>query len=369
MNKNKSFEKILQEIITDEEIERISKKYGYIEKGRKMLVKTLFQYFLLSAFLETKSMRELHKQGSMYGLPAVDYSTISKKAKEVPFMIFIELFYIIFSNCNQQNKRKIRSKCGRILKIIDSTRIIESKSKWDWGFYKEDKSGIKFHVAYLPDSGVPEQIIATPINIGDSTLLDKFDEPDTLLLCDRGYLNIGKMCEFDYKGQEFIIRMREGINQLNCIDFDIAHSTKYSDMLCTLGKDRSIKSEYRNHQFRVINFKTDAGDLVSLCTNIMDLSADEIADLYKRRWEIEVFFKELKQNFTIKTIFGKSQNSAFSQGVIAFICYMILSCLYHSLEYSKAKSSPFLIFLRDFRYNCLLCHGNKFNAVFRSLFS
>lgn len=369
MKKNKPILRILQEIISEKELAEIVAKYNYQDVGRKMTVMQLLRYFLLAAMLQSKSFREVAIQGQFYNLEKVDYSTLSKKATAVPFMIFIDLFNLLFSRSNRENKRKLRSKCGRIIKIIDSTRIIAAKSKWDWGRYENQKSGIKFHIGYMAESGVPRQIEPSAINVGDSVLLDKFSENDTLLLCDRGYLNIEKMCRFDYSGQEFIIRIREGINQLKQIEFDIAHDSKYQDHLCTLGKDRVLKKEWRGHQFRVINFFSDDGELVSLCTNVMDLSADEIADTYKIRWNIETFFRELKQNFNIKTIFGKSKNSAFSQGIIAFISYFLLFTLYTSLAKFLTAKDTFLSFLRHLRCDLLPCDFHTFYAIFHAVFA
>lgn len=369
MSNNTQISQIMQGLIKKEIVENICEKYNYKDTGRKLTVYVLFQYFILAALIESKSFRELSLQGEYYGLPKVDYSTLSKKASEINYKIFAEIFIYIFNKCNRNHKRKIRSKCGRILKIIDSTRIIKHESNWKWAKYLGEKSGIKFHVAYLPESGVPCQIESSTINTGDSTVMEKFAENDTLLICDRGYLNIEKMSNFDCSGQEFIIRMREGINQLNTIDFDIAHDKKYQDYLCNLGKCRSIKSEYRNHQFRVINFYSDDNELVCLCTNIVDLSADEIADVYRQRWTIESFFRELKQNFTIKSIFGKSQNSAFSQGIVAFICYLATFSIYTSWNKLRLSPTNFLSFLRKLRYKSLNCHCKTFLAILKSIFS
>lgn len=369
MEKYKPIARILQEVISEEELERLVEKHHYKETGRKMTVKVLLQYFMLGAMVESRSFRELSIQGREYKLRKVDYSTLSKKAAEVPYEIYLDLFDVLFNKSNRNNQRKIRSKYGRILKIIDSTRIIAAQSKWIWGSYKNRRSGIKLHVSYLPGSGLPSQIKASPIKVGDSLLLDKFSENDTLLLCDRGYLNIKKMCEFDYAGQEFIIRMREGINQLHQIDFDIAHSPKYQDHLCTLGKDWRIKKEHLSHQFRVINFHNQNGEFVSLCTNVMDLSADQIADIYRIRWQIESFFRALKQNFTIKSIFGRSQNSAFSQAIIAFIAFLFLFTLYSCLSPFSPANCSFLSFLRLLRSHFIPCSSSRFYASLRRLLS
>lgn len=370
MNNNNKISEIMQALISKTELEKICLKYGYEDTARKLTVHNLLKYFTLSAILESKSYRDLSLQGSMYNLVEVNYSTLSKKAKEVPFEIFLEVFHLIFEKCNRKDKRKIRSKYGRIIKIVDSTRIILDKSKWKWAEYEKGKSGLKFHTAYLLDSEIPCNLVVSPIKTGDSTVLEMFEEQDTLLVCDRGYLNIKKMCEFDYKGQEFIIRMKETVNELNCIDFDISRdSSKYEDHLCTLGKDKSIRKEYREHQFRVINFLSDSGELVSLCTNIYDLPADEIAEIYKLRWQIECFFKELKQNFTIKNIFGKSPNAAFSQGIIAFICYIFIHCLYSDIKAYFAFNFSFVEFLRRLKYNYIILSFRKFCKILTNIFS
>lgn len=369
MNNNKLIKRILQALISEKQCTEICEKYGYNDVARKLTVKVLFQYFLLSAILESKSYRELCLQGEAYGLPKVDYSTLSKKAKEVPYEVFLELFYIIFSKINRKSRRKIASKCGRVLKAVDSTRIVKDQTKWSWSYYKQEKSGIKFHLGYYPESDTPVQIIPSAINVQDSERLECFAEEDTLLLCDRGYVNIKKMSELDMQGQEFIIRIREGINQLHVAEFDIAHNEKYKDHICTLGKSSEIAKEYRKHQFRVVNFTIDSGERVCLCTNIVDLSADEIADIYRQRWSIETFFKTLKQNFTIKTIFGTSKNAAFSQGIIAFIAYLVLRAVYDTFSPVLYNISSFVVFIRSFRYNASALPVPKLLYFFKRCFA
>lgn len=370
MNNNNKISQIMQVIISENEIENICLKHNYIDTGVKLTITVMFKYLFLSAILESKSFRELSLQGYKYGLPQVDYSTLSKKMKSIPFEIFIDCFYLIFEKCNRKNKRKIRSNCGRIIKAVDSTRIITKACKWNWAKYTGDNSGIKFHVAFYPASNIPSQIISTPINIGDSTVMEEFKEIDTLLLCDRGYVNIKKMSEMDNQGQEFIVRVRDDLNKLNKRAFDINPEMECEDYLCTLGKDSSIAKEYKSHQFRVVSFISNENNNIHLCTNIMDLSAKDIADAYRMRWCIETFFKELKQNFTIKKIFGKSQNSAFSQGIVAFITYMVTRCIFNDLKqenFVKYKMT-FVEFLRTLKNIDSKFKRSSFCAVLQNIF-
>jgi len=93
--------------------------------------------------------------------------------------------------------------------------------------------------------------------------------------------------------------------------------------------------------------------MVTLCTNIVDLYSEEIADLYRLRWSIETFFKTLKPNFQIKNIFGTSRNAVFSQAIIAFLVCVVISALYSfSVEHNlfpRRKSLNFTDFFHLFK--------------------
>ena len=176
------------------------------------------------------------------------------------------------------------------------------------------------------------------------------------LIADRGYINVKKMCEMDYVGQEFVIRIRNDMNILNTIPFDLPHdSGKYEDCLCTVANDRAIKVKYRRHKFRTVSFIGCNGEKVVLCTNIVDLTADEIAELYRLRWEIETFFKLMKQFLSLNKIFGSSKNAAFSQAIIAFIVYILLFTLF-SINH---RFYSFISFLRAVIFNSPLVLLNK----------
>ena len=361
--------KILQEVISEKEIKELTEKYGYIDTGRKLTVYSLCQYYMVSAMDEPKSQRDLASRGVSNGLVKADHTSISKKSKEVPYEIYLELCNSIISKSNRAVRRKITPKYNRIVKAIDTTRVVELSGKWAWASYKQGNSGIKLHVSRLPESGMPSEIFVSEINAPEALNLKKFGDSDACILADRGFMSIEKLYELDQLGQEFVVRILNHTNVLNTIDFDPSTPAGYTDVLCTLGKDRNIPAECRKHQFRVVSFDGSNGERVTLCTNIVDLYSTEIADLYRLRWSIETFFKTFKQNFSVKRIFGTSRNAVFSQAIIAFLVCTVFSVLFavvRDKHFFSVKPFSFVEFVRFIKFDDLPFALEK---LFLSIFS
>ena len=134
--------KILQAVITDDELNNILNTLGYQDKGRILTVGVFFRYLLLSAILKSDGYRELHTQGVQYGLPKVDYSTLSKKAKEIPFEIFLYICNHILAKSNRTTRRKMDPVISRMVAAIDSTCITAHKNKLPWAPYLKESSGM-----------------------------------------------------------------------------------------------------------------------------------------------------------------------------------------------------------------------------------
>lgn len=373
MKKNTLISEILQETNYTKDVSEAILSYNkshqekYYDTGRKLTVVVLIQYFLLAAMLDCRSFREVSSLGTLYGLPYVDYSGLSRKASEVPWEIIQTVCLRIFNRFPREIRRKDKKLPYQLLQILDSTRIIECKSKFPWAYYLKESSGLKFHVLYFPELDVPADIRASEIGKGDTSVMTEFDCSERILVADRGYMNVEKFCELDRKGQKFVIRLR---NTVRPHIVRKIKSTKegYTDDICTLGNDRSIPKECREHPFRIVSFVGADGKLVRLCTNELALSAEEVGEIYRVRWEIECFFRRLKQNFQIKHIFGHSANSAFSQGFIAFLAYLFLNCIYSKItaafHYRKTLSS----FLRSFHNNNLPPFRISFRKTLLPLF-
>ena len=358
MKNSTTISKIMQELINEEKVKKIAEKYNYEEKARKATVSAVLQYHLCGAIEKCSSYRELEVYGAKHSGLKLDYSTLSKKSKEIPYEISLELLESSMKESNRSKRRKLSKEYNLFVRNFDTTRFIAKRKSWNWTPYKGGKNGIKVHVSYQPESGLPDRFCIGKIHVGDTSRLEDFckDGDDaSCVLADRGYFNIAKFCRLDDSGQDFVIRIRNTANLVNPVPYEFTANSRYTDILCTLGEDRGIPAEYRNHQFRVISFEGSNGKPVTLCTNIYSLTADEIADLYRMRWQVETFFKTLKQNFSLGKIFGSTMNAVFTQIIINFIAYIMLFVAFSLANFNFS----FITFLRYIR-----CDSLSFPLVF-----
>lgn len=339
MDKYTLLSSILEAPKLKEFVENAITDCGYTDHFRKISVHVLFQYLFLAAVSNCNSFRELTELGSKFTLPKANYSTLAKKASEIPYTIALQVCQAVLNSSCRAKRRALRKQGQALIKVVDSTRITACASKWDWAPFLRESSGLKFHVAYMPELGLPSQIEVSEIREGDTARMTHFQDKTTILVYDRGYMNVEKFLTLDKAGQKFVTRL------INTVKFKNERSTGldcpkgYSDIFCCLSKHREISKEAREHEYRVIKFAGSNGEDVTLCTNLRDVPADVIAGMYKERWNIECFFRTLKQNFTIKRLFGTTANAAYTQGLIAFIAYVLLYNIYDRVKVAFRKKS------------------------------
>lgn len=357
-------------------LDRAVENSTYEEKGRKITAYVLLQYFLMAAVMQLESYRELSMSGQKFLLPKADYSTLSKKAAEVPYTIALQVCQDVLDSSCRAKRRKLKKEGEMLIKVVDSTRITACAGKWSWAPYLRDSSGLKFHVAYFPELGLPAQIEASEIHEGDTAHMTGFQDKTTILVCDRGYMNVEKFLELDKAGQKFVVRLRNTVRFRNERPTGITCAESYTDTFCTLTKHREVPKEAREREYRVVKFTGANGEEVTLCTNVRDLSADAIAGMYKERWNIECFFRTLKQNFTIKKLFGSTANAAYTQGLIAFIAYVLLFNVHERIKSAYKKKSDnicdqtclvFSQFLRSLKLDCLYDFPIRLSSVCNAL--
>lgn len=320
-------------------VEKAVSESEYAAKSRKITVFTMFQYFLLTAVMQISSFRDLSLLGHRHGLPKADYSTLSKKASQIPYTVALRVCREVMDSSCRAKRRKLGKQSELLIKAVDSTRITACAGKWTWAPYLRESSGLKFHVAYLPKLGLPAQIEVSEIHEGDTARMTNFQDKTAILVCDRGYMNVEKFCALDKAGQKFVIRLRNTVQFQNACSTEISCPDGYTDIFCTLSKHREISKEAREKEYRVIKFAGANGEDVTLCTNLRGISAEVIAEMYRERWNIECFFRTLKQNFTIKRLFGTTANAAYTQGLIAFIAYVLLYNAYERVKSAYCKKT------------------------------
>ena len=187
---------------------------------------------------------------------------------------------------NEKRKEEIKDKT---IKLIDSTTISLCLSMFDWAKFRTAKGGLKIHTVWDDSLALPEYVNITEAKVHDSKgLIDRVYSKNDIIVEDRGYFDFALMLQ-RAKAVE------TGINEIKLR--------------------------------RVAVYKEDENKVIEIITNQLDWKARTIADLYKKRWDIELFFKAIKQNLQIKTFVGTSENAVRSQIYIALITYLLIELI------------------------------------------
>jgi len=239
---------------------------------------------------------------------------------------FRDVYFSLF----KEFKVKVnRIRLNRKLFILDSTLIPLCLSLFDWAYYRKMKGAIKIHTVLDYDSCLPVFIRMTDGKISDIEIAERLSFPKgSILTIDRGYLDFNFLHDLDSTGVFFVTRAKDNT------DFEIIKTLdlqeKYENIIndnhiVLLGQQTRHKYKKRLRLLQVTDPET--GEIIPLLTNNFFWSAKTISELYKNRWEIETFFRTVKQNLKIKSFIGTSENAVLIQIWSALITILLLSVL------------------------------------------
>jgi hypothetical protein len=316
----------------------------------------LLNFWVVSAAEKWTGFREA---GSMLDtcsdIPSVDYSTLSKKAKEVPYKIIRDVFQLLLTRTTRSLRRKFLNKYK--IYAIDSTMITFKHPNLSWARYSSHRHAIRIHTKYDVDESMPAQIIETTGRDQDIMVAPKlFLSTDILAIqtADRGYASTAFFEKLHNENQHFVIRIADFFTTTKCKSLQrlkISDSNIIRDETAYIGKGtRTTKN-----RFRLVTFLDDEGNKIRVATNVMDCSAEIIAQIYKLRWQIELFFRWLKQNLDLSKLFGMSENAVYSQVFGTLISYLLLRWLYNETKsaWEFVRKLTFLDFSRRFIHRTL----------------
>nr|WP_233193632.1 IS4 family transposase [Sporosarcina sp. P3] len=243
---------------------------------------------------EWKSLHHAADVGPSIGLISVDHSSLSKHMKTLDYAIMKRIFEIVVGKLNRATRRTLMMK--KTLLSIDSTTITVGKTRLPWAVYHGERSGIKLHVSSTNETEKPLQIVETTGPKHDSPVGIGLADKRFILVCDRAYFSIDKVDRYvaEKEKQHFVLRLKDNI-QLNRKKSLKGMRTKDSnvtaDFTCTLGTlQKQMKKRHRVVQFIDHRVKD-----ICVVTSLMDITAEEIAGMYKSRWAIESFFVRLSK--------------------------------------------------------------------------
>lgn len=208
---------------------------------------------------------------------------------------------------------------------LDSTLIDLCLTMFAWTPSQQGKAGLRLHTLLDLRGPIPSFLYVSEARFAEIKILDQLrPEPGAFYLLDRGYLDFERLHRFHQAGSFFVIRAKSNLKAQRRYSARVDRS---SGLIC----DQTIVlSFYRSksgfpHPLRRIRIKDESGKALVLLTNQFDLPALTICELYRCRWQIELFFKWIKQHLRIKAFFGISQNAVKTQIWIAISVYVLIA--------------------------------------------
>lgn len=258
-------------------------------------------------------------------------STISYENKHRNWELFKDYYYHLLGSLGQQARfKQVKFKIKSKIFLLDSTTISLCLSIFDWAKYKTAKGAVKMHTLLDFDGNLPAYV-----NITDGKTADNkgaYDIPllkGSVIVADRFYNDFYLLNIWDSKGVYFVIRHKENIQYTIIKENKLPenrHQHILKDEIIKL-KNKSSKEKYSKRLRRVAVWDDVNEQVIELITNQMTWTANTIGELYKSRWEVEIFFRDIKQLLHIKSFIGTSQNAVMIQIWTALITILVLKAL------------------------------------------
>lgn len=311
-------------------LERSVEKYGADRLSRKLDTKRHFIALLYGQLSGAASLREIvtgmaSHETRLYhvGTAPAKRSTLSDANAERPWQVFGELFTQMLPQAHRGLRRAIKD----AVRLIDSTSVRLSSLSEDWATFSADVFGAKAHIVYDPNADRPVYFAVTPANVNDITAAKAMPiEAGVTYAFDLGYYDYDWWAALDDAGCRFVTRLKKNT------PITVVHENR-------VPKDSNILSDRIGHlparransrksplqvPVREIAVRIDTGKVLRIVSNDLDAPAKEIADIYKQRWEIELFFRWVKQTLRIKRFIGVCENAVRIQIAVALIAFLVL---------------------------------------------
>lgn len=252
-------------------------------------------------------------------------STISRVNADRDPQIYEQFFYSLKDILQPKLlKKKFDFELNKVLKIIDSTTVELSISIFNWARFRYNKGALKIHTSFNLTDQIPEFINMTDGKTGDINGINFNSYHDCILTFDRAYIGFDWLKVLDKNNVIYVCRAKTNFS----FRFVGQHQTPIGEGILKdeIVEFKSAKSkEIYSKKLRLVTYvDKETGEVYRYMTNDFEYPAEVIAYIYKKRWEIELFFKWIKQNLKIKTFFGISENAVKTQIWIAMIYYLLL---------------------------------------------
>lgn len=265
----------------------------------------------------------------------VSKSSLARANQDRDFRIFEEFAYHLVNEAQQKQKTDIFKLGGKVY-AFDSTTIDLCLNVFWWAKFRKKKGGIKVHTLYDVETQIPTFFHITTASVHDSKAMDKIPyESGSYYVFDRAYNNFKMLYRIHQIKAFFVVRAKKNL-QYKAIKWKRRMPKNVlSDMAIEL--TGFYPKQYYPDKLRLVRYwdEEQKREFVFL-TNAMDISALQVAELYKNRWQVELFFKWLKQHLKIKKFWGTTENAVRIQIYAAICTYCLVAIVQYDMELDRS---------------------------------
>lgn len=320
----------LQKLVPWAEFDRLVEKHSADHRVRRLTTKGQFLALLLGQLSGASSLREIEaglasQSARLYhaGAQCVARSTLADANARRPAALFADLFAAMAARACRRTRRQLAD----ALVILDATRLELSTLSKGWLSAQNGRHAVKLHVAYDLDAGGPFDVSIADQRVNDIVPARTLPiEPGTTYVFDLAYYDYTWWAALDAKGCRFVSRLKANTPLAPVAEQPAADDPDILGDRIGFLPQRMAKAR-RNPlaaAVREITVRIATGKLIRLVTNDLDAPASEIAGLYRQRWQIELFFRWIKQNLKLRHFLGASENAVRIQVFVALIAYLVL---------------------------------------------
>lgn len=332
----------LLKFVSRHEFETLAKQHHEGQKLRKMSRWSQFVALSLAQFAGRSSLRDIvsnlsAQTSKLYHLGSgqVTRSSLARVNEAQPYTLYEALFHKLLSRCQSLAPRhgfRFKNK----LYSLDASTIDLCLSVFPWAKFRTTKGAVKLHVGLDHDGLLPSFVTVTDGKSHDVTIGRTLDLPvDSIVVMDRAYIDYSWFNALNTKGIFFVTRQKRNA-RYRVIERRpvLKNKNLTSDQTIVL---TGTKADNCPIPLRRIGYRDpETGKQYVFLTNNFTLAAKTIADIYKARWQIELFFKCIKQNLKIKSFVGTSKNAVLTQIWIAMCTYLLLTWIKFSSRIERS---------------------------------
>ena len=281
---------------------------------------------------------EAHRSKSFHlglGRKPIAKTALATANQNRDYRIFEEFAFYMMAQAREKRSADIFKLGGQVY-AFDSTTIPLCLSVFWWAKFRKKKGGVKAHVLYDLEAQVPAFYHITTASVYDSKAMPEIPyETGAYYVFDRGYNNFGELYRIQRMESFFVVRAKSNL-QYRCVKWKRRLPKNIltdAEIELTVYKSRKDYPE----NLRLVRYYDEEQDREFMfLANAMDLTAQQIADLYKNRWQIELFFKWLKQHLKIKKFWGTTENAVRIQISAAITAYCLVAIIQHDMQLKRS---------------------------------